>query len=247
MTLVLTQLSKHGIAMAADSAVTSEVPAPGGGTMHRVLHGVQKLQMITHIEAGISCWGMGRVDGIPTDIWMRDFIQRSQATTPDLQTFATTLADELNNIFPPKSPNGGFHVAGFVQTPTGKLPAFYHVHNGASQYYAGINPDIFNANFDMPPRAYPTGEFGITRNGDYRLYAHFFNYLYEFITSIPINPEFAGIQIPTDDLLNHAKLLRLQIQFVSGLYDVSDVVPGIGGPITILGIGPGGYEFYETR
>ena len=101
MTLVLTQLSRHGIAMAADSAVTSNVPLPGGGTTHRVLHGVQKLQMVMHIEAGISCWGMGMINGTPTDIWIRDFIQRYQATTPDLQIFTATLADELNNIFHP--------------------------------------------------------------------------------------------------------------------------------------------------
>ena len=247
MTLVLTQLSRHGIAMAADSAVTSTVALPGGGTTHRVLHGVQKLQMIVHIEAGISCWGMGNINGTPTDVWIRDFIHRYQATTPDLHSFANALTQELNNIFPPRSPNSGFHLAGFVAAPNGKLPAFYHVHNGVSQYYPNINPDIFNANLDFPARSYAAGEFGITRNGDYRLYAHFFNYLYDFINSIPANPQFNGVQIPSpDDLLNHAKLLRMQIQFVSGLYDVSNLVPGIGGPITILGIGPNGYEFFET-
>ena len=248
MTLVLTQLNQHGIAMAADSAVTSTVPMPGGGTTHRVLHGVRKLQMITHLQAGISCWGMGTINRTPTDIWIQDFVARYQGTTPDLQSFVDRLAQELNNIFPPRSPNSGFHVAGYVNTPTGNLPAFYHVHNGTSDYFPGINPDIFNANLDRGPTVYPPGHFGITRNGDYRLYAHFFDYLYRFINSLPVDPNFAGVQIPSpDNLYTHAKLLRLQIQFVSGLYDVSNLVPGIGGPITILGIGPNGFEFFETR
>jgi hypothetical protein len=248
MTLVLTQLNRHGIAMAADSAVTSTVPVPGGGTTHRVLHGVRKIQMITHLQAGIPCWLMGTINATPTDIWIQDFIARYQAATPDLPTFANLLAQELNNIFPPRSPNSGFHVAGYVTMPAGNQPAFYHVHNGASQYYPGINPDIFNANLDVPPQVYPPGLFRITSNGDYRLYAEFFGYLYTFFNNIPANPSLAGVQISSpDDLFTHAKLLRLQIQFVSGLYDVSNLVPGIGGPITILGIGPNGFEFFETR
>ena len=248
MTLVLTELNRHGIAMAADSAVTSTVPLPNGGTTYRVLHGMQKLQMVTHLEAGISYWGMGTINNTPTDIWIRDFIHRYKTATPDLNSFANTLAQELNNIFPPKSPNSGFHLAGFVDTATGKLPAFYHIHNGTSQYYTNINPDIFNANLDFPPRSYPVGHFGITRNGDYQLYLHFFNHLIAFINSIPNNPQFNGIKIPSpDDLLNHAKLLRMQIHFVSELYDISNLVPGIGGPITTLGISPYGYEFFETK
>ena len=127
MTLVLTQLNRHGIAMAADSAVTSTVPVPGGGTTHRVLHGVRKLQMITHLQAGISCWGMGTINGTPTDIWIQDFVARYRAATPDLHTFANLLAQELNNIFPPRSPNSGFHVAGYVTTPAGNQPGRHSI------------------------------------------------------------------------------------------------------------------------
>lgn len=46
MTLVLTELNEHGIAMAADSAVTSQVPLPRGGSTYRVLHGAKKLQPV---------------------------------------------------------------------------------------------------------------------------------------------------------------------------------------------------------
>jgi hypothetical protein len=248
MTLVLTQLSQNGISMAAESAVTFQISAPGGGTTHRVLHGARKLQPVPHIQAGISCWGMGSIAGTDTDLWVEDFIRRSQSSTNDLQSFTALLAKELNAIFPPKSPNSGFHVAGYVQSSSGSLPAFYHVHNGMSQYYSSINPDIFNANLDMPPKEYPPGQFGITRNGDYKLYAHFFNYLFSFINSIPTNPQFAGVQIPSpNNLYTEAKLLRLQIQTVAGLYDVSNLVPGIGGPVSILGIGPNGFEFFETK
>ena len=247
MTLVLTELNQHGIAMAADSAVTFSVPLPSGDVTHRVLHGIRKLQPVHQINAGISCWGIGSINGVDTDIWIGDVIQRSQSATSDLHSFASYLASELNSVLPPNSPNSGFHVAGFDQSGTAAFPAFYHVHNGSSQYFKDINTAIFNANFDMPPQPYQPGQFYITRNGDYRFYAQFFAYFQGFLQSLPSQPQLASISIPSpDDLYTRAKLLRLQIQTVAGLYDVSNLVPGIGGPITLLGIGPSGYEFYET-
>jgi hypothetical protein len=247
MTLVLSELNQHGIAMAADSAVTCQVRLPSGGVTHRVLHGVRKLQPVHHINAGISCWGIGSINGVDTDFWIADLIQRSQSTTSDLHSFASFLASELNSALPPNSPNSGFHVAGFDQTGSVPLPAFYHVHNGVSQYFPNINTSIFNANFDKPPQQYQLNQFYITRNGDYIFYAQFFTYFQAFLNSLSSQPQLSSISIPSpDDLYTRAKLLRLQIQTVAGLYDVSNLVPGIGGPITLLGIGSGGYAFYET-
>ncbi|MFH1701247.1 MAG: hypothetical protein ABIE07_11740 [Candidatus Zixiibacteriota bacterium] len=247
MTLVLTELNQHGISMAADSAVTFRVPLPDGGFKNRVLHGADKLQPVHHINAGISCWGLSSINGVDTDIWITDLIQRSRSTTSDLHSFASFLASELNSALPPNSQNSGFHVAGFVQIGTTSLPAFYHVHNGISQYFTNINTSIFNANFDRSPQQYQPGQFYITRNGDYQFYAQFFTYFQSFLQSLPLQPQLAGISIPSpDDLYTRARLLRLQIQTIAGLYDVSNLVPGIGGPITLLGIGPRGHEFYET-
>lgn len=248
MTLILTELNQHGIAMAADSAVTFSVPLPGGGTTYRVLHGAKKLQPIHHINAGISCWGKGSINGMDTDIWIEDLIQRSQSVTTNLHLFASYLESELNSIFPPNSPSLGFHVAGFLQNGSATFPALYHVHNGPSQYFPNINPNIFNANLDNPPQPYHKGKFNITRNGDYNFYAQFFNYFFGFLQNFSLQPQLSGITIPSpDNLYSCAKLLRLQIQTIAGLYDVSNLVPGIGGPITIMGIGPNGYEFFEKN
>jgi hypothetical protein len=43
MTLVLTEVSNFGIAMAADSAVTERIVKPNGNVTYRVLTGVRKL------------------------------------------------------------------------------------------------------------------------------------------------------------------------------------------------------------
>lgn len=184
MTLVLTQLNEHGIAMAADSAVTTIINLPNGTQDYHVRHGANKLQRIPHLQAGISCWGTGVINGIPTDDWIDQFINLNANATPDLESFALKLAHDLNNIFPPGSDNSGFHLAGYTNSKIGIHPAFYHIHNGISDHFPGINPDIFNPNLDSPPKIYIPGQFNITRNGDYQLYAQFFNYLSAFITNI---------------------------------------------------------------
>jgi hypothetical protein len=204
--------------------------------------------MIPYIRAGMSGWGTGVIDGIPTEAWMDSIIQRLHSHTNNLDSFASLLANELNSVIPPGSLESGFHLAGYVPTDHGPLPSFYNVHNGPSEYFTNINPAIFNANLYFPPHVYVLGNPLYMRNGNYQLYAQFFDYFKGFLDGIPSNPAFRGIEIPSpDNLYSQAKLLRLQIQTVSGLYDVSNRIPNIGGPVTILGIGPNGYEFYETK
>jgi hypothetical protein len=53
LTLILTEISVFGIAMAADSAVTEEVVTPNGTREYRVLTGVHKLQVIKKLKAGM--------------------------------------------------------------------------------------------------------------------------------------------------------------------------------------------------
>ncbi len=61
MTLVLTEISKTGIAMAADSALTKDRPLPGKQVnVPRVYTGAKKLFQIPKLKAGISIWEMER-------------------------------------------------------------------------------------------------------------------------------------------------------------------------------------------
>jgi hypothetical protein len=70
MTLILTEIGQNGIAMAADSTVVSQ--ASGRVTVRHNI--AQKLQPILYLDAGISCWGKGRISGTPTDQWLTNFI-----------------------------------------------------------------------------------------------------------------------------------------------------------------------------
>ena len=245
MTLVLTELSHLGIAMAADSAVTFTYPQTGVSFAEPNL--ARKLQAIPYLNAGISCWGMGEISGISTDNWIENFIDDHKTIT-SLKDFADQLAEALNAQLPPNETGVnrlGFHVAGYEPYNDVATPSFYHVHDGPSTTLAQrgivVNPNQVNANHDVSPEIYKQslirGEIPITRNGDYILYANIFGLLEEFFQQLIPH----GIRIPNShNLDDRAEYLVFQIRTVSEIYRLSNLVPGIGGKIYFLTINPDG-------
>jgi len=250
MTLVLTELSKNGIAMAADTALLQKTPTYDAAQLEpRVYHGVMKLRPIPKITAGVSVWGGGKVGTVDTDIWLRDFIRREETHYHDLPSFATLLRDKLNNIVEPldkdtASARMGFHLAGFQDTKEGRFPCFYHIHNGTSQYFKDIDPTVFNVNFDRPPQPYPEWYYYMTKNGDYVLYAELFAMLEQYFNQHRAR----GLRLPDPESLPmRAEYLRFQIRTVSQIYQLSNTIPWIGGRVTTLTISSEGFGSYETR
>ncbi len=179
MTLVLTELSFFGIVMAADSAVTHTQPQTG--LKYVIPNEAQKLRVIPYLNAGISCWGLGSIAGMPTDQWLSNFIN-SNTTLTALQSFANELERQLNaQVSPNTSGNNrlGFHLAAFEDYGGTPTPSFYHIHDGPSttlqQRGITVNPNRFNANHDIPHQIFQqtvaAGQYWIVRNGDYQLYA----------------------------------------------------------------------------
>lgn len=65
MTLVLTEISPFGISMAADSAVT--IRNMQNGLLPVQPNSALKLHLIPYLDAGIYCWGIGRIRNKSTD------------------------------------------------------------------------------------------------------------------------------------------------------------------------------------
>ncbi len=157
MTLVLTELSSFGIAMAADSAVTNIQTQTG--LRYVTPNAARKLQTIPHLNAGISCWGLGTITDIPTDQWLSNFINSSTSLTT-LQSFANELAKQLNaQVSSNGTPSLGFHLAAFENCNGIPMPSFFHIHDGPSttlekRGITTVNPLKFNANHDMPPEIF---------------------------------------------------------------------------------------------
>lgn len=253
MTLVLTELSHLGIAMAADSAVTYTNSLTG--LRYAQPNRARKLQEVPHLNAGVSCWGLGSVAGLNTDQWLSRFVA-SSGSLATLQDFANELARQLNNRLVPPNTLGdnrlGFQLAGFEDCNGVPTPSFYHIHDGPSTVLQSrgttVNPYQFNANHDMPPQLLqqliPVGGTYTTRNGDYQLYAQIFARLEALFTQLqPL-----GIQIPSSqNLVERAEYLVFQIRTMSELYRLSNLVPGIGGGIWYLTINPTGIHSYGVK
>lgn len=242
MTLVLTEISPLGITMAADSAVT--ITNTVTGLSHVQNNAARKLQTIPYLDAGISCWGMGTINGISTDQWLGNFIAANSGIN-NLGNFAASLENELNQLIPP-NPNPqnsrlGFHLAGYEMYQGAPTPSFYHIHEGESttlqQRGITINPNQFNANHDVPPQIavqlFAQGNSWITRNGDYQLYANIFQSLETmFQQLLPL-----GIRIPnSQNLADRVEYLVFQIRTISEIYRLSNLIPGIGGDIYFISI-----------
>jgi hypothetical protein len=259
VTLVISELSSLGIAMAADTAVTIPIRPPNRRLYHRVLRGGVKLLPVPTLPAGISYWGLGTIGGMPTDDWLRDFLSRNRRGINSLASLASLLELELRQcvrtVNLARYPNGSFgvHLAGFIRTPSGTSPAMYHVHNGPSQALpnARINPRLINANFDRPPQVYPPGVFYRTRNGDFRLYATVFTAIENLFGQLNqqgfVIPHAAALHV--SPLRARAEYLRFHIKTMARIYEMSNVpVPGsIGEEVTTLTISPRKIEEYWTR
>ena len=214
MTLVLTELTPLGIAMAADSAITFTNPQTGLSFAEPNL--ARKLQTISYLNAGISCWGIGKISGISTDKWIENFIDANKTLT-SLKDFVDQLADTLNAQLPLNNTGEnriGFHVAVYELHNGVPTPSFYHVHDGPSTTLAQrgivVNPNQVNANHDVTPEIYEQkramGEFPITRNGDYILYANIFGLLEQFFRQLIPH----GIRIPNSHNFSKSQIAVIE-------------------------------------
>ena len=131
MTLLTTEIHNHDdpehavIVFAADHRIS----------LGRKPHDARKkIFRIQGLKAGIGYFGLavvpaGNNPNIPMAEWLRDFILNNNKPWPDLNTFASTLKEELNRIIPyplKQSQISGFHIAGFNSSD---LPEFWFVRN----------------------------------------------------------------------------------------------------------------------
>src|SRR3972149_6975541 len=95
MTLILTELSSNGIAMAADTAVTLMIRPHNRNPYSKVLQGGVKLLPVPDLNAGVSYWGLGQLNGMPTDDWLNDFFVRNRQRYNSLASLSGLLEAEL--------------------------------------------------------------------------------------------------------------------------------------------------------
>ncbi len=262
MTLVMTEVSTYGVAMAADSAVTFPD--------NRVYVGAQKLLPVPQINAGLSIWGRGDVNGTAADTWLQKFIQDDVTNGMTLLNVAEILVDKLNNEFGgPINDRMGIHVGGFDEQSGIRGPAFYHLHNGHFHFefrngsynlVPDENPPIreLRVHQDHPPRIYTGDNFPVpTRNGDFSIFGILYDQLNPILNTIQSSTGFSFPYPP--GLAARGEYLRFWINIARDLYRLSNfrvrVLPqpatagdaGIGGPISVLTVSSDGIQSFYTK
>ena len=261
MTLILTELSPFGIAMAADTALTQDVRKPDGTIGDKVYYGAHKLFTVPKLKAGIAYWGWGEIpqpgagwsdkNRPLTELWLPHFLEENLEHYNSISDLAQLLENELRKRIPeidvgeyPEG-DGGIHLAGYEAIGDHFLPTFWHIHNGKSKALPDkkINPAIVNANNDISPEKgrYLAERKGIAiiRNGDTKAYITLFELLFKPRSPFSEILRSIGLTFPyAESVTERAKLLKFQIQTVVGVYQFSKEGKGIGVPITTLTINP---------
>ena len=163
MSLVLTELSLAGIAMAADSAISIMNTRTGEITEVDQIQW-RKLIKVPRIGAAVSYWGnIGEVHPGRFDEWLERLVE----TMPfgNLPEFASNLSGALNTAchnrpLPARSPVG-LHVAGIHEWEDGtRRPQFFHVHNGHLHTEATVvtNSSTQTSAFPTQSFQFPSGE-----------------------------------------------------------------------------------------
>jgi hypothetical protein len=133
MTLIVTEVSKEGIAMAADSMISFQ-DEHGITTCQEQWQKLFKVDDVAGTPAGVSYWGnIGDITNTRFDKWLTEKL--GEAPRGDLLSFATYLTEQANlaarDKLIAKGKSAGFHVAGFYPWSDGKSrPTFFHIHNG---------------------------------------------------------------------------------------------------------------------
>jgi hypothetical protein len=247
MTLVLSSVSKFGVVMVGDSAITTthlNGTLPSGDPIPKYARfGAQKVKQVPNRPIGVSFWGMGRIGSIPTDIWLDDFFAHHVQAHHSLDEVCNILADQVNTAFGASGQNdvGGFHVGSIISNPNEQpLPVLYHIHRG----HAGQPPGRFQLHKDFPfgqnfsvdqyRRNLELGTAYSLRNGYHSAFAEVQERIFESIYALVAHHD---IQIPyPPELHSQERFSRLLVGLMCDLFAMSNRVASVGRPISSLTI-----------
>lgn len=265
MTLIVTEASKFGIAMAADSAVTFNYPpnltlSSGRRVPPTVRTGVQKIVPISSINAAVAAWGFGNVGTpqnkslqIPLDQFLFDFANRVDSHK-SITSVGNELAEEINSRIEIGKVRGGFHLAGYDKYDNKTFPVIYHVHTGHDP--AGPHGPL-KLHQDFPYASGRTIDKWIEdlnndiifwlRNGQFRTYAYFSEYLNDLMQRLAAEtgflcPDLTKFATPLEA---RARFLKLQISTICEFYRLSNHLETIAMPISWITISERGIEHFE--
>jgi len=114
MTLVVSEISRHGIIMIGDSAITNSI----GGLPVGVGDGAAKIHYSEKSNIGFAIWGNAVIQGKQMDEWVKGFIESITDEEKDIRSVGQKLTSEIRiELEKEKQPWSelifGIHLAGY--------------------------------------------------------------------------------------------------------------------------------------
>ena len=231
MTLILTDISRHGVVMAADTAESIEADTESGRKL-RVSFGMKKLQRFSSLPGMVGTWGFGKIGLTPTDLWMEDFITR-HGHIASLEKAAYTLRSTVQKIHGAAgAPELGFRVSGYESKKGRLMPVSYKICNYDSRGGALSEFELFRQTRFSDLAHVPWS----IADGDTTYYqlAATPDFLQRLQTSSGTYP------VPADSLRSRADFLVAWIRFISDLQHCAGLMRSIGGSPLLITIDKAG-------
>lgn len=245
MTLVVSEISRHGIVMIGDSAISYS----SGDAIVGASDGAAKVHYSEKANLGFTFWGNATVQGQQIDSWLRGFIDSSIEDNEEIeavgQKLTETIRGELEKENRPWSElNFGIHLAGYLNN----LPRLWHIHCGhvdgplhEPRLYHDYPEDqnwtdeYYRALF-FPPGGGGTASAHL-RNGYTSHYGLLFSSMNNYVNSLRHE---LGIELPTDSLEGHLSYHKLLVRFVAGALIASGEHPGVNDNLSSISFNENG-------
>ena len=217
MTLLVTELSKYGVVMVAETGLPPLPARPLGCAPETGRH-APMVRAIPSLQAGVAAWGCRCV---PTDegwvgvgAWLDGVLQR-HGDARDIGEFAVRLVQELSSAPRLVREPMGFHVAGYVMVEGEVLPALYHVRNSETDFHS-YHLHAFEVTLECPPKH--LGEEVLhSASSDIGGYGRLWAWAERELPAIERGAD-PGLPLPQHSLDGEMASLIARVRYVSGLY-----------------------------
>lgn len=238
MTLVVSEITKNGITMVGDSAITFK---HNGSMSYR--SGASKIHYNSKVNIGCALWGNAMVRGRQLDIWVDEFLnyfEKNHDIDDLAQRLSNSLKIELEQEGKPWDELAfGIHVAGYRNG----LPRLWHIHCGHANeppheprlYHdypedQGWRDEHYQMNLINP------AFFCHLRNGYIPHYAKLFESIKAYSSSL----KNMGINFPQNTLEGRIEFHKLLIEFVAGVLYASKENLGVNSELSSIGFSENG-------
>lgn len=243
MTLVVTDISRYGIIVVGDSAVTERK-----NNTSSISSNAAKVQYCEKTNTGFAMWGNAGVGLLRMDHWLSAFIDTEIKKSDRVQDIGDKLTKTLNNELI-KSNLGwknlvrGIHLSGYRDG----LPVLFHIHTGHPTELAHElrlykdYPD--NKNWSELHYQYLLNHgFVHLRNGYHPIFGPLFDRILEYSGDLRSN---FNIRFPQRNIKGRFEFYKLLVKFVAGTLVASGEFPAVNNELSSIAFNENGVVIDE--